>query len=115
MPRLSACDPRLHRYETRDGQEFLVNVNTIMEAQGIEFDCPLCLATHPDGIGVHGVIVTFANRGVANHQGSHNDEGLPSRWNVDGTDIENLSLTPSIFLKGKGCGWHGWITNGQTS
>lgn len=39
-------------------------------------------------------------------------------WSVtssDATDIETLSLTPSIHHTAKlveGCGWHGWLRNG---
>lgn len=38
-------------------------------------------------------------------------------WNRTGDTFETLSLTPSILFdpaKG-GCGWHGYITNGEVS
>jgi Family of unknown function (DUF6527) len=40
----------------------------------------------------------------------------PSRnlWNRTGDDFETLTVTPSIQRIG-GCGWHGFITNGEVT
>jgi hypothetical protein len=37
------------------------------------------------------------------------------RWQRTGDTFETLTLTPSVFrVKGKGgCGWYGFITNGE--
>ena len=82
------------------------------KAQGLWFLCPLCFEKNKGPVGTHAVEVSFANRGVLEHQGSHNKEGKPVRWNVSGTDFANLSLTPSVLLQG-GCNWHGFVTNGE--
>ena len=134
--RLRDLEPQFIRYETGiadeflgqkqpDGStqwggfecEYLPHVSTLAEAQGIYFLCPKCYVpgkNESNGIGVHQVAVTFAGRGVLDHQGCHNSESRPTRWNVSGTGFDDLTVTPSILLQG-GCGWHGWITNGEAT
>lgn len=82
------------------------------EAQGIEFQCPACFVTNGGSIGTHWCNVTFADRGVPDQLGSHNQEGKPTRWVATGSSLADLSTQPSIQLAG-GCGWHGYITNGN--
>lgn len=93
------------------------------EAQGIHFLCPLCFTKNAGNKGTHWVNVTFADRGVPDNLGSHDHEGKPVRWTVSGDGADNLTieippafqhltLVPSILLIG-GCGWHGFITNGE--
>lgn len=89
-------------------REWTEEVKTLAEAQGIRFICPLCYAK-----GGHSVSITFINRGVRDDHGSQSEEG-PSRWQVTGTNFEDLSTQPSIHLIG-GCGWHGYITNGEAA
>lgn len=104
-------------FEERDHlAQYLVRVETLAEAQGIWFDCPLCYAAKGNtGVGVHGVSVSFAERGVPDHQGSHNSEGKPVRWQVaGGTGLDDLQLSPSILLIG-GCAWHGFIGHSGVS
>lgn len=110
---LTELEPQFVRYDTREGRDYIVPVNTLAEAQGVQILCPLCFAANNGPVGTHALDVTFAGRGAADHQGSHADDGKPSRWNVTGDSFENLSTTPSIHLKGSGCGWHGFITNGE--
>lgn len=127
--RLVDLDPRLIRYEERpetwdiiDGPEetwrergcptkpfsgmrqYQPKADTIAEAQGIVFQCPVCKTTNG-----HYINVTFRDRGVPDHLGSHNRENKPSRWAVSGTSFEDLTLHPSVDV---GC-WHGWVTNGE--
>jgi hypothetical protein len=72
----------------------------ITEAQGIRFTCPKC--------SEHQVIVWFRDRGVPDSATPG-----PGRWVCSGISFDDLSLTPSINLSGGGCGWHGFITNGE--
>jgi hypothetical protein len=110
-------------------REHMVFVGSLAEAQGIFFLCPKCFQENraklpPDvqgreaieaaGVGVHSVQVTFANRGVPDDMGCHNAKGQPTRWEVSGSGFEDLSTTPSILIE-SGCGWHGFITNGEVS
>jgi hypothetical protein len=87
-------------------------VETLAEAQGIEFLCPVCFAKNRGAIGTHLCEVSFDGRGVKPGQGSHTEKGLPSRWTVSGTGLADLTLMPSIKLSG-GCAWHGYITRGE--
>lgn len=112
MP-LIALDPRLIRYELRDGVRYLVRVANLVAAQGILFLCPRCWATNGNSaVGTHAIEVTFADRGVPDDQGSHGNGGQPTRWMVTGSSFADLSTHPSIQLIG-GCNWHGFITNGE--
>lgn len=71
------------------------------------FDCPKCGA---DGVR-HG--------GVGCYLDPPMDGGAPvsdHSWKRSGDSFENLTLTPSILVvatNGIGCGWHGYITNGE--
>jgi hypothetical protein len=76
-----------------------------VSAQGIHFHCPLCNA--------HDIVVWFAGRGVPDGV-----EPKP-RWNVSGSGLSDLTLTPSINLDVpelrvlSACRWHGFVTNGE--
>lgn len=39
-----------------------------------------------------------------------NSKGCSWDWNGD---VANPSITPSVNCNGGGCGWHGFITNGE--
>jgi hypothetical protein len=86
-------------------------VENIAEAQGINFLCPLCFVKNNGSAGTHTVSISFSNRGVTDEQGSRNDKGEPSRWDIiAGTGLSDLQLSPSIHLTNpKGCGWHGFV------
>jgi uncharacterized protein DUF6527 len=87
----------------------------IDRAQGIWFLCPVCFAKNGGPVGTHMVEVSFSGRGVPDDRGSHGENGEPTRWNLSGSGYNDLTLTPSIWLKGGGCGWHGFITNGEVT
>jgi hypothetical protein len=81
--RLTELEPQFMRYETRipepetgraptDLQQYLHQVDTLSEAQGIQFLCPVCFLKNNGPIGTHLIEVSFAGRGVADDQGSHN-------------------------------------------
>jgi hypothetical protein len=76
-------------------------IDSIAEAQGILFVCPKCQS--------HSVICWF--QGVPDHVFPK-----PGRWTPGGTGLEDLTLKPSVFLNsGSGCGWHGFVTNGDAA
>jgi hypothetical protein len=98
----------VHRYRKE--------VATIEEADCIDFLCPLCFAKNGGAVGTHGCMVSFAGRDIPAGCGSIDSSGQPSRWTiVSGTTMNDLTLQPSILLSGPGCGWHGFITNGEAT
>jgi hypothetical protein len=130
--KLTELEPEFHRYESRgesigiqqqDGTvlgavkatQYLVPVERLEDAQGIMFLCPVCFQKNGGNVGTHSVDVTFRDRGATDEQGSHNNEGKPSRWEVSGSGFADLTTNPSIHLAGPGCGWHGWIKNGDVT
>lgn len=82
-------------------------VQTLLEADGVMFKCPLCVNTkHP-----HQVTCWFT--------GKVPDDADPKsgRWNPQGTGLDDLTFVPgkktqSVQLLG-GCNWHGFVTNGE--
>lgn len=112
--RLTDLEPAFIRHEKRDGGEYSIHVMTLSEAQSVEFLCPACFVKNGGAVGTHLVIVTFAGRGAADHQGSQSRGGGPSRWTVTGTTLADLTTQPSVDTT-PGCTWHGYITNGEVS
>lgn len=90
-------------------------VQSIDEAQGIWFLCPVCFTKNGGAKGTHSCEVTFEGRGAKDDEGSHDSAGKPSRWGFSGRTFEDLTTTPSILLVPPGCGWHGFITNGEVT
>jgi hypothetical protein len=85
-------------------------VDVLTDAQGVWFLCPKCFeANGRNNIGVHGVICWFRDRGVPD-----TEDPRPGRWVVSGSSYTDLSLSPSILLT-SGCGWHGYVTNGNVT
>lgn len=91
--------------EVTGPREYLCNVDTLQEAQGIMFLCPKCFRDNNGPVGTHRCPLPFAGRGV---------DPAKNQWNVTGSGYADLSTTPSYLIVG-GCSWHGYITNGQVS
>ena len=83
---------------TKDGEPVPLTVGI-----GITFNCP-CGCNFPCFIPFDTTL-----DGKVNPLSGH------VRWHREGTTFETLTLTPSILRpKDKGgCGWHGFITNGE--
>ena len=115
--RLAELEPQFIRYRTlRAGGDpvfYRCDVATLDEAQGLWFLCPVCFQRNGGAVGTHLVETTFRDRGASDDEGSHGRDGTPSRWGVSGSSFEDLTLTPSIDLGSGGCGWHGFITEGE--
>lgn len=99
--------PRRERYQFHP-------VQTVAEADEVSFLCPLCFARNGGARGTHHVMVTFAGRDVPEDAGTRDSTGKPSRWNVGGSCLDDLVLTPSILLDAgrspdRGCHWHGFV------
>lgn len=96
-------------FENRmDEVEYRVHVDTLAEAHGIRFLCPICVETSG-----HGVVCWFEGKvpdGVTPG---------PGRWTPKGTGIDDLSFVPgrqshSVQLLG-GCRWHGHVIDGHAT
>ena len=74
-------------------------------AHGIWFDCPKSR---------HGVLIWFAGSPVPDDVGK-DSEGRTVRWTASGTNLDDLTLTPSIWEKNSECGWHGFVSRGDAA
>jgi hypothetical protein len=104
--KLTELEPQFLKIES---DTLFRHVDTIGEADGIAFVCPLCLRNQQmSRPGVHSVICWQPRV-------PQTIPPTPGRWSFSGTGYEDLTLTAgssSILLQG-GCGAHFWITNGE--
>jgi hypothetical protein len=77
----------------------LVPAISLSVADGVIFTCPKC--------GGHQVLSWFSGRVPPDAKPG------PGRSTPSGTGIDDLTLHPSIDLSKAGCGWHGWVKNGE--
>lgn len=96
--------------EVTGPREHHVYVDSLADAQGVYFLCPLCKQIDRQDKGVHMVLCWFADRGVPDDA-----YPLPGRWQVSGNGYDDLTLSPSAHLTGPGCGWHGWVKGGDAT
>jgi hypothetical protein len=87
--------------------------NSLAEAQGIQFLCPKCFAANGGKVGTHAVVCWFNGRGVPDDL-----DPKPGRWNPSGTGYDDLTFvgpgaTSVLLTNPNGCGWHGFVTNGN--
>lgn len=107
---------------------------SIVGAQGLLFQCPACAVGKEYGEeedpivghrgfwrGAHYIICWFRNPRDADPVPP---EAVPNpgRWWITGESIEDLSfvsgeppMAHSVLLTGPGCGWHGFVTNGDAT
>ena len=103
--KLTKENARFIRYEEKLGVQMLETVETLREAQGVEFLCPKC--------GEHNIICWSRSRGVPD-----NVRPGPGRWQLIGTVLEDLTLAVDPPNAGNsikvnaGCAWHGFVVNG---
>lgn len=107
--KLTELEPRfLKRIDDTHFQD----VDTLAQADGLVFVCPLCFENNgKNRIGVHSVICW-------NPSVPQTTDPVPGRWNLLGTGFDDLTLeagSSSILLAGDGCGWHGFIKNGEVT
>ena len=98
--------------EERD-QVYQIQVDTLADADGIRFLCPLCFKANGGATGTHSVVCWFEDKVPDDAQPA------PGRWNPVGTGIDDLTFVPgkksnSVLLLG-GCAWHGFVTNGDAT
>jgi hypothetical protein len=113
MPTMATLDAEFLKYERDGDRVFFREVASLAEANGVVFFCPKCFAANGGPVGTHSIICWSRSRGVP-------DDARPSgRWALDGTSMDDLTLNAdppssarSVLLL-DGCGWHGFVTNGN--
>lgn len=127
--RLRDLDARFVRLTATGGQtdfDEKDHLLDLVEAHGVMFQCPKCAAggeafeeldpwygKRRSVKGAHYVLCWFAGRGVPDHV-----DPKPGRWHPSGTGLDDLTFTgpgaASVLLT-TGCGWHGFVKNGDAS
>lgn len=102
--KLLDLEPQFLRLEYWGDRKVYRKVETLQEATGIRFLCPHCFKKNNGPAGTHSIIC-WSPQVVEDLNG-------PGRWAMEGLGALDLTLSPSIHLQG-GCGWHGWIRNGE--
>jgi hypothetical protein len=89
-------------------------VERIEDAEGVRFLCPKCFAANGGSRGTHSVICWGPTV-------PQTVSPKPGRWTLVGTSLADLTLngahgkSRSVLLTGAGCGWHGYITDGEAT
>lgn len=99
-------DGELLTREVRDGVVYLPLARSLEHAHGVSFLCPKCYRANGGARGVHSVLCWFRGRVPDDVTPG------PGRWDVAGTGLHDLTLSPSIQLAGGGCDWHGFVRGG---
>lgn len=79
-------------------------------AHGIQFMCPTCFA-ESQSEDEHLVQVFFRGEDVPGGLG-RNMQGGEVRWDTQGSFIDDLTLSPSVWIEGV-CHSHFWVKNGM--
>jgi len=118
--KLALLDAKLYRLDLSANEN--VGVDRVADADVLYFQCPKCAASCPrvmrdDGTGyaegAHFISVPFKAHDGRPEMAQREAQGRP-RWGVSGTSLSDISTTPSIQVIG-GCGWHGFVTNGDAT
>lgn len=107
MPRLLELEARFITYLPKA----IGKAATLAEADGVLFLCPLCFVRNNGPVGTHAVLCWFQGRPAVPPDATPG----PGRWQVAGSGIDDLTLSPSVHLSGEGgCQWHGYVKGGDT-
>jgi hypothetical protein len=94
-------------------EKSMTAVPTLAEADGIMFICPKCFVEKGGPVGAHRVLCWFVGR-VPDDR-----DPKPGRWQPSGTGLDDLTFVgpaaASVLLSGPGCGWHGFVRNGDAT
>lgn len=99
-------------YERTASVEYISIVEALVEADGVMFLCPKCFAENAGPVGTHTVICWFVGKVP------DDVDPKPGRWTPTGEGLSDLTFVPSagrsqsVLLTG-GCGWHGFVVNGD--
>ena len=88
--------------------EYHVPVDSIGEADGVQFLCPMCFAAHKGGRGTHWILCWRPRVPPEVCP-------KPGRWEFFGTGLDDLTLragSSSILLQSAECRAHFYVENG---
>ena len=86
-------------------------VESIADADGVDFLCPRCFETNQGRVGTHGIICWRPRVPLSPTKSG------PGRWELVGTSLSDLSLVASptsVKLEG-GCNAHFIVRNGEVT
>ena len=108
--KLAVLEAKFLKYEKRPDGEYLVKVDSIQEAQGVQFLCPKCWTANKGSVGTHSVICW-------NPTVPPEVNPKPGRWSLVGTGLSDLTRVAgsSSILLTAGCRWHGFLRNGEAT
>lgn len=106
---LTDLDPQFIKYAVfEDGKSGWRYVDTLDEADGIKYLCPLCFTKNNGAVGTHMIMNCQPGKVPDSFFG-------PGRWHLRGTGYADLSLvgvtSDSVLLKG-GCNAHFFVRSG---
>lgn len=87
------------------------HVDTLAEADGIDFLCPTCFVANKGSVGTHHILCWRPGRVPLDATPG------PGRWDFEGTGYADLTLTaqpPSILLR-SGCNAHFHVRSGKVT
>lgn len=102
-------------FEEKTGPaEYIPEADTLDQADGVWFLCPKCYSENGGVVGTHAVLCWFVGRVP------DDVDPKPGRWTPAGTGLSDLTFVPSpgrspSVLLTAGCGWHGFVTNGDAA
>lgn len=108
--RLSDLDPKFLK---RESDTVNLYVDEIVDADGLQFLCPVCWKKNGGRIGTHALICWNPSVPQTTHP-------INGRWNLVGTGYDDLSLvagSSSVLIRNLDGTehWHGHVTNGEVS
>lgn len=106
--KLLDLEPRFLKRTPKDGQEIHTYVETVEEADGVLFLCPLCFQTNNGSIGTHSVLCWRPNV-------PKEINPSPGRWDFQGSGYHDLTLVAgsSSILLTSGCKAHFFVSRGE--
>jgi hypothetical protein len=107
--RLIDLEPEFVKLDASDDSSFR-RVEDITDADGVWFHCPTCFVANGNTcVGAHMILCWHPRVPAGINPG-------PGRWELLGSGYHDLTLragSSSVYLTGKGCGAHFFITNGE--
>lgn len=112
--RLERLEPEFVKITGRNPTVYTV-VESLAEAEGIQFLCPKCFILNKGNVGTHLVLCWF--------EGKVPDDETPGpgRWTPSGTGFHDLTFVPGVkhhavsVKLDSGCNWHGHVVNGDVT